>query len=77
MDSIITQVNREDEQLNAFANDKGKADVAIIVIVQIFVLMKKEGVVLVVVLHYPGLLNSLEETRREKISNVYNVTSLL
>lgn len=24
MDSIITQVNREDEQLNAFANDKGK-----------------------------------------------------
>lgn len=23
MDSIITQVNREDEQLNAFANDKG------------------------------------------------------
>lgn len=41
MDSIITQVNREDEQLNAFANDKGKADVAIIIIVQIFVLMKK------------------------------------
>lgn len=24
MDSIITQVNREDEQLNAFSNDKGK-----------------------------------------------------
>ena len=24
MDSIITQVNREDEQLNAFTNDKGK-----------------------------------------------------
>lgn len=23
MDSIITQVNREDEQLNAFHNDKG------------------------------------------------------
>lgn len=30
MDSIITQVSREDEQLNAFANEKGKLAVEII-----------------------------------------------
>lgn len=44
MDSIITQVNREDEQLNAFANDKGKNGgraKQFPIIVQIFVLMKK------------------------------------
>jgi hypothetical protein len=47
MDSIITQVNREDEQLNAFANDKGKTqegEAIFAIIVQIFVLMKKKGV---------------------------------
>lgn len=45
MDSIITQVNREDEQLNAFANDKGKDSgwtATFQIIVQIFVLMKKK-----------------------------------
>lgn len=39
MDSIITQVNREDEQLNAFANDKGnKREITVYyqIIVQIF-----------------------------------------
>lgn len=44
MDSIITQVNREDEQLNAFANDKGKDSEQtslFLITVQIFVLMKK------------------------------------
>lgn len=44
MDSIITQVNREDEQLNAFANDKGKSDASaaqLANITQIFVCYKK------------------------------------
>lgn len=44
MDSIITQVNREDEQLNAFANDKGKdpeKTTQFLITAQIFVLMKK------------------------------------
>lgn len=44
MDSIITQVNREDEQLNAFANDKGKEQKRasqLLIIVQIFVSMER------------------------------------
>lgn len=29
MDSIITQVSREDEQLNAFASEKGKIEFSV------------------------------------------------
>lgn len=67
MDSIITQVNREDEQLNAFANDKGKTqegEAIFAIIVQIFVLMKKK---VFLVLHYPGLPKAL----KKKTQNSY------
>lgn len=66
MDSIITQVNREDEQLNAFANDKGKdagGTAQFLIIVQIFVLMKKRCCFWCCI--YPGLLNSLDEEEKK------------
>jgi hypothetical protein len=72
MDSIITQVNREDEQLNAFANDKGKERkeaTKFAIFVQIFVLMKKK---VFLVLHYPGLPTALKNQ-----IHMYNITLLL
>lgn len=63
MDSIITQVNREDEQLNAFANDKGNeafGDYAILNSCPNICVDEKRRCCSGV-LHYPGLLNSLEE----------------
>lgn len=75
MDSIITQVNREDEQLNAFANDKGKdagGTAQFLIIVQIFVLMKKRCCFWCCI--YPGLLNSLDEEEKKNQILVYDIT---
>lgn len=74
MDSIITQVNREDEQLNAFANDKGKTqegEAIFAIIVQIFVLMKKKGVSSV------ALSRAAESLEKKDSKFIYKITSLL